>query len=395
MFCQSLRWIPLKQSSAQFETTLSARYCTKYSSDTKDRIMECKIHPTIERDCPGSMSSPLWSKLSLELLTIIITQTTDTKTLDSWCEATQESHHLHEAAMTARWRTVTIDDRDLLPAPGDDANNFKWAQKTLQRHKLGQHWKPAGKMVKTLLSTINESGRCPANYVQDLVFDFRLLRYWEDDIQEYWEDFSSDSEDDSEDDIQDVGLSVWDLMPTLESLKHTLKKLEGQFHNLRYLSCYGDTPQVILDFVASQDAAKIRGLEMRSLGAYGQLETPFKDWPPSQMYHPLRRWPLRLEELSTLHQLRNLDIHHLSNHETAGLLEALPRLIELHCLTLACKANVYYDHIRGCALKPLFDQISQNPDTESINSNLVAECSGWFPPNLKSLSLIDTNGPIE
>jgi len=348
--------------------------------------MEHKIYSTIERDCPGSLSSPLWSKLSLELLTIIITQTTDTKTLDSWCKATQKSHHLHEIAMTARWRTVTIDDRDLLPAPGDDENMFNRSQKRLQRHKLGQHWKPPGKMVNTLLSTINESGRCPANYVQDLVFDFRLMRYWEDDIQEYWEDIEGDWEDD----MEVPSLSAHDLMPTVESLKHTLTKLEGQFHDLRYLSCYGDTPQVILDFVASQDAAKIRGLEMRSLGAYGRLQIDFEDEPPFQRY-PLRRWPLRLEELSTLHQLRNLDIHHLSNHETTGLLAALPKLIELHCLTLACEAEEHGDHYGGCALKSLFDQIFQNRDTVSINSNLVAECSGWFPPDLKSLSLIDTN----
>jgi len=361
--------------------------------------MERKTYPTVERDCPGSLSSPLWSELSLELLAMIITQTTDTETLESWCEATQESRHLHETAMTARWRTVTIDDRDLLPAPGDDEDTFNLTQDRLQRHKLGQHWKPAGEMVNTLLGIMNESGRCPANYVQDLVLDFRLLRYWEDDIHDYWEEIEGDSEEsegdseenegDSEDDREVPTLSAHNLMPTVESLKHTLTKLESQFHNLRHLSCYGDTRQVILDFVASQDAAKIRSLELRSLGAYGGFQIKFEDEQPSRRW-PLRPWPLRLDVLSTLHQLTNLDIHFLSSHETTGLLAALPELIELRCLTLACEAAEHGDHGDGCALKSLFDQIFQTCDTASINGNLVAECSGWFPPNLKSLSLIDT-----
>ena len=175
--------------------------------------MERKTYPTIERDCPESLSFPLWSKLPLELLTNIIFQTTDTKTLHSWCKATQENHRLHQVAMTTRWRTVTIDDRDLLPAPGDDEEMFNETQERLKRHKLGQDWKPAGKIVNTLLSTVNnKSGRCPANYVQNLVFDFRLLRYWKDDIQNYCEPIEGDYEEDEE----ILSLSAHDLLPTVE-----------------------------------------------------------------------------------------------------------------------------------------------------------------------------------
>ncbi|MCJ1399062.1 hypothetical protein MMC11_002264 [Xylographa trunciseda] len=290
--------------------------------------------------------------------------------------------------MTARWRTVTVDDRDLLPAPGDDEEMFNEIQERLNRHKLGQDWKPAGKIVNILLSTIdNKSGRCPANYVQNLVFDFRLLRYSKDDIQDYCEPIEGDYEEDEE----ILSLSPHDLLPTVESLKHTFtKKLEGHFHNLRHLSCHGDTPQSMLDFVACQDAAKIRSLEIRTLGAFGRLRIDFQDEPPFQRY-PLRRWPLRLEELSKLLQLRTLDIHHLSNHETARLLAALPKLIELRCLILACEAEEQRDHYGGCALKSLFDQIFQHRDTVSINNDSVAGSLGWFPPNLKSLSLIDTH----
>ena len=347
--------------------------------------MKLKIYPTIERHCPDSLSSGVWSGVPLELLTMIIDLTTDKETLDSWCEATQESHHLHEAAMTARWRNVTIDDRDLLPAPGDDEELFNRIRERLQRFKLGQDWKPAGEMINTLLSTTNnESGCCPANYVQHLVFDFRLLRYWVDDIQEYWEYMSGDSEDEEE----IPTLNAHNLVPTENSLRHTLPMLKGHFHNLRYVSCYGDTPQAILDFATSQDAAKIGSFEMRSLGAFSRLQTDFAERPPFSSY--LRRWPLRLEELSTLHQLKALDIHRLSKYETAGLLAALHRLIELQCLTLACEAQEHADHYGGCALKSLFNQVFQNYDTVGINSNPVTECLPWLPPSLKSLSLIDT-----
>ena len=95
--------------------------------------------------------------------------------------------------------------------------------------------------------------------------------------------------------------------------------------------------------------------------------------------------------LSTLHQLRNLDVHRLSNSETAGLLTALPKLIELRCLTLACLAVEHDDDpgSGGCALKSLFDKIVQNRQTKSINNNSTAECSMWLPAGLESLSLID------
>jgi hypothetical protein len=339
--------------------------------------MERKVYG----DYPDSLSPSLWSSLPLELLTMIITQTTDMNTLDNWCEATQKNRHLYETAMMARWRIVIIDDRDLLPAPGDDKIRFDENQERMQKYNLGQHWKPVGEFVNTLLSTINnESGRCRANYIQGLVFDFRLLRYWEDNMQDYWEPIGEYSEEDLEDieDTEVPGLSAHDLVPSVESLKYTLTKLQGHLHNLRYLSCYGDTPEAILDFAANQDAVNMRSLDIRSLGAYSRLHIDFKD-EPYYSGHPLRRWPLLFENLSVLSHLKTLNIHRLSNHETTSLLNLLPKLIDLRCLILACEAEEHNDYYGGCALKSLFDQIFQNRDTH------------WFPRNLKSLSLIDTN----
>ena len=193
--------------------------------------MKRKTHPTTGRDRPaGLLSSPLWSKLPMELLTEIVTQTTDMETLDSWCEASQGSQILHEIAMAARWRTVTIDDQDLLPAPGQDKTRFNWIRKNMWKQGVELCWTPAYKLVNMLLDPIkNKPGRCPANYVQDLVFDFRLLIYLEEDVQ-------------------DSNFYVQDLMPTVEALKHTLEKLKGHFPNLRSLRCYGDAPQGDIGF---------------------------------------------------------------------------------------------------------------------------------------------------
>lgn len=346
-------------------------------------------------ECHGlvSMPSPLWSDLPFDLLLLVIAQTTDTETQDSWCEVTRGSHLLHKTALSTRWKTVTIDDRDLLPAPGDDEEFFQEIKERLQVHSLGQNWKPAGQMVNTLLSAIDsEPGRCPANYVQHLVLDFRLLRYWEDDVQDYWEYVDPDWEDDADSEEEPPTYNAWDLMPTLKSLQFTLGKLEGHFHNLHSLSCHGDTHQAILDFVAKSDAVKIRGLELRSLGAYGGFQIPYKDEQFLRRW-PLQRWLFRFEGLSVLHQLRSLDIHRLSNAETNDLLAVLPNLVQLHCLTLACESGEHnddYPKLGGCALKSLFDQIFQNRDVPSSSNDRVAESSRWFPSSLESLSLIDT-----
>ena len=355
--------------------------------------MEQNIHLPVGYDPSDPVSSPIWAELPFDVLTLIIAQTTDANTLDSWCNATKESHLLHEIAMTARWRSVTIDDRDLLPAPGDDTERFHEIEDRLWRHNLGQDWKPVGQMVKALLRTIgDEPGHCPANYVRDLVLDFRLLKYWEEDVRGYWEYIDPDWEEHLEEEPEPPSYTVEDLMPTLESLKYTFSQLEGHFRNLRSVSSHGDTHQVVLDFVARQDAVKICSLELRSLGAYGQFQVPYEDLPLRR--RPLRAWLFQFEGLSTLRQLRSLEIHHFSNKEIDGLLALLPRLVELQCLILACEAGEHnYGRSSGpggCAIKGMFDQIFENRAVSSSNSSPIAERSGSLPPNLKSLSLIDT-----
>jgi len=333
----------------------------------------------------------MWSTLTLDLIAMVIVQTVDAHSLDSWCEATIGNHHLHVTAMRARWRHTTIDDRDLIPAPGADEHEFNETQRTLRRNKLALHWKPSGYMVNLLLSTVQGTNHCPAHYVQDLIFDFRMLRYLEDDIRDFWEEPSPTSELGFEDyEIQGIGPR--DLMPTVKSLDYTLTKLKGQFHSLRNLRCYGDTPQVLLDFVTSQDAVKIQSLEMASLGGYGRLQIPWRELPSTRQ-HPLGRWPLHLERLSVLQTLESLEIWHLSNKETRSLLTVMPKLVNLRCLTLACEAEEHDVDYGGCAFRAMFEQIpqiTQNVGPASAGGAGVPGSAEWLPVSLKKLSLIDT-----
>ena len=152
-----------------------------------------------------------------------------------------------------------------------------------------------------------------------------MLRYYEDDIQNLYVGTPS---------------GVNSLMPTVKSLEHTLIELTGHFFNVRHIRCYGDTPQEILHFLETLNVAKIRALEMRRLGAYGQLQLDFEDQPPDEQY-PSGKWALWLEMLSMLHRLQLLNIHHLTTRETAGSLAVFPNLIELRYLESACKAAEY------------------------------------------------------
>lgn len=322
---------------------------------------------------------------------MIIDHTTDLQTLDSWCRATQYNPYLHKVALTARWKTAVIDDRDLFPAPGADQERFNEIQERLRRNNLGQQWKPAGEMVEALLRPIDGSNCYGANFVQDLTFDFRLLRYWKDEMQCWYEKIEGDwvEEEDSDEESGMSYYTVHDLLPTSESLKYTLTKLDGHFHDLSRLTCHGNVPCHLLDFLASQDVAKLHSLEMRSLKGYLQLEESPEDEPSDEMC-PLGRWPLRLKLLSTFRQLQTLTIYRLSTTEIAGLLSALPSLSKLRCLKLACEGEEHRRPHSGCALRLLLEKVFDGYRTKEVDGDLVSKRTKLLPPNLKSLSLIDT-----
>ena len=63
------------------------------------------------------MDPALWSRLPLEILSIIIENTADSKTLKSWRGAKKDSTCFHRIATRISYSTFTICEKDLLRAP--------------------------------------------------------------------------------------------------------------------------------------------------------------------------------------------------------------------------------------------------------------------------------------
>lgn len=315
--------------------------------------------PLMQDDRVQDMHLNLWSRLPVELVFLIITQTTCQSTQDAWCLATNKSRQLHEIAMETRWHSITIDDRDLLPAPGDDQIRFDEIEERLEELNISRDWKPAGQRLEALLTT-NNSGRCSANYVRQIVFDFRMLRYWTDEM------LSLEEPD------------AHEMMPSLEAAEYTLGQLKEHVRNLTHIICYGDTPQQLFDFV-SEYATGVRVLLLRGLGSHGALHIYWRDLPDLKIY-PSRRLPLKMGSLSILLQLVHLDIHRLSNHEVQAMMISLPKLINLQTLVIACNEAEHATR-NNCAFDLLFSTIPEEKRNESVI---------WLPLGLRHLSMIDT-----
>lgn len=307
----------------------------------------------------ADMQSILWSRLPMELVSLIITQTTCQRTQEAWCLATNNCRQLNQVAMKMRWSSVTIDDRDLVPATGDDRMRYEEIEEKLEELKIGRDWKPTGQIIQALLTPIDDSGRCAANYVRQMTFDFRMLRYWTDEIL----------------DLEDPH----GLLPSLEAAEYTLYNLEEHIRNLTHITCHGDTPQELFNFICKYAAtARELLLVRRGIGSYGALYIHWEDVPDRNLY-PSRRLPLEMSSLSTLHQLVVLDIHQLSYWEVQAIMTSLPELTNLQTLILACDEDEHSTE-NGCAFELLFSTKPEKQEETSVT---------WLPQGLKHLSMTD------
>lgn len=238
------------------------------------------------------MGSSMIVSLPNELLTAIFSYVNDFQTLENLCEVSETHPHLYEIVLAQRWKTVTIDDRDLVPAPGVDEGSSQTIQHKLAKRSIGQSWQPVGEGVRELVKPLNRINRYPANYVLDLILDFRMRRYWSKEV------------------FRRI-LHPWDDMPSEISLQHSLDILKPHLSNLRSVVCYGDLPQSILNFVADLNK-KIQKLELQRLGGAGVFRGDEKSMLDG---YPMPRCPLRLETLVVLNHLEHFDIHRLRGNE--------------------------------------------------------------------------------
>lgn len=304
------------------------------------------------------MESTIWSRLPLEVLVLVVTSTSDPETLISWCDATFEGSTIHQVALRQRWKSVKIDERDIIPAPGDDYRLFQ--QKERKLRKLNLSWKPAGKEVLELTKPLG-NGVLPATYVQDIVFDFRMSRFFRRDLS--------------------TRIDKWTVMPSGESFEHTLSILKPTIVNVRRIQAFGLVPEGLLDLFLGSTVVQSLSIRTREGAGVFYYERLTAEGPSTIL-------SLRLEALARLEQLQDLDIHGLLRDEAPRLATAIPKLTKLQRLVVADKQDEHSERYVGvvepCPMEIFIGKLLAREDLD-----LTCDRNEILPSTLKSLTLID------
>jgi hypothetical protein len=302
------------------------------------------------------MDSKTWSTLPLELLINIINHTDDAETLISWHKATIGSSYLHRIARNKRWKKVIIDKRDLIPAPGNDLLESQEKDQALKKLAPDRLWKPVGKGVLELLQE-SRNGFVPAKHVEEIVLDFRMLLFCESFIQ------SGPAE-------------PFEIMPSDETLEHTIALLMPLLVNVRQVEVSGNVPQTLLNAILSFNPSNIQSLKVRTPKGYGAFVYNSQSNRRSNF-----QW-LSFASLFKLQRIQVLDVHDLRVPETDRLAKAIPKL---KCLKQLTVSDMEVDHsdlnTNGCGVRTFLRRLltAEYHDVPDV-----------LPPSLTSLSLIDT-----
>ena len=315
------------------------------------------------------MDPSIWSRLPFELLLLVIASSSDAGSLASWCEATAENGRAHQIALKQRWRSVKIDEWGLIPKPGDDYHDFQQKERIMRRHKVGLSWKAVGEETLELTRPLG-NGLLPASYVEDILFDFRMLRFGGGDFAE---------------------LDRYKLIPSAESLDHTLSILKPTLVNVRRIEAFGSVPEALLSLVVDVTPLRIQSLRIRTRRGLGDFR--YQGSPSG----PSAKLSLSLDTLSKLSQLQDLDIHELSRDEAPRLATAIPKLTQLLRLVIADKENEHSEPnkvIGPCPMECFIDNLLATKHLQDCDSGLNNDRPGNLPSTLTSLTLIDNNtGP--
>ena len=318
------------------------------------------------------------------LITIVELACDDTQTAVNLCIATKGVPRLHEIALAKRWQKITIDDRDLVPAPGDDSDYTYRVDQKMNESGLVQKLKPRGWNVRLLTKQLDGNGRCLANHIRDLSFDLGMRRYFVEAA--------------STGNTSSINSDIWKLMPTLASLEHTLNLLQPHLIDVRTVECNGVVPQVMLNvLVRLKNSCKIRDLSVYKLYSPGRLvgmkylERECRRGRDGSG----QRWcywrdPIDYTCLQPLHGLTSLAIHKLKHEEVPSLVTLLPQLSHLAYLTIADEEHDYCGDPPTCAMRTLIKNLCHRKSRETsslspTNSNRI------FPASLISLELSDNH----
>ncbi|MCJ1284338.1 hypothetical protein MMC26_003669 [Xylographa opegraphella] len=283
----------------------------------------------------------IFKKFPPELLVLIIDQTSDLSTLDSWCEATISNLHLYRSAVRNRWRQVVIKDDDLVT---DSTHSNGYAN--TDGRSLCQR---TNERLVDRLSQIDARGNRIATHVRHLVLRFlfsslpsmRLLH----DMRHH------------------------QLVPMEDKLRISFVILAPHLIHVQSIKLDAVVPQSLLDLVLFHLSACLTSLNIRAQYRSGSVSFGIGSRSRAEY--------LQLEGLSCLSWLRTLKVRRLAHVEASGLARAIQCLSSLECLFVASKSAI------------------DNPRDRRLDSSLGTLLAYMFtaryglPTKLVSFTLVD------
>ena len=295
-----------------------------------------KAPPCLISSAPKS--SP-WTRLPLELISIIISYADDSPTLRSWHAAALHNRSIYNAVILHQWAHVTVAAPDLLPSPLE---------------KLGRPERRAQTNVIQVATTRAHHSILPAHHIRTLTIDLNNVRLKHSD-------------------------RLAGPLATGETLEHSLDRLFPHLHSLRRIDVLGDAPQELIDSVVGL----IPGNNITSLRIRLERDDPGRFSTPGRR-EKCQQVILQLDKLGRLKGLRELEIWGLKQEEAPRLAQALTQTTALRRLVIATDST--WDCMllaRGNIRSPLdtfFEHVFRSHDAET--------CCG-LPTTLEFLELHD------
>ena len=288
----------------------------------------------------------IFRKLPPELLAVIIDQTSDLSTLDSWCEATISNLHLYGRAVRSRWKEVVINDDDLIPEPTHSADCGNTNGRSLCQRRNER-------LIDRLTQT-DALGNTIATHVKYLALRFlfnslpslRLLR----------------------------DMNHHELVPTEDKIAFSFAILTPHLIHVQSIRLDAVVPQFLLDFVLFRLSQCLTSLNLRAQHPYTSVSFGNGSWSRVEY--------LQLESLSRLVWLRCLKVRRLAHVEAFGLARAIRSLKSLECLLVASKSAMEKPRDRrlDSSLGTFLSYVLSTGGTEY-----------GLPKTLRSLILVDDN----
>lgn len=296
------------------------------------------------------MDPALWSQLPLEVLSLIIQNTADSKTRKTWRDATKHSARLQHDAMQTTYSTFAICEKRLLRAP-KMSRRYDWytysAGDEASECTLSEAQRPKNQLVLELW-------RCGYQSLAPYVLRLNLQFYFA----------SSDRRT---------------YLVRSEDVRHTLNTILPAAKALQEIDHSGVLYQEDLDGIL--EVKSLRILRVRQ----SWNETPCM-CSEGRSPRPRALWLLDWSRLLHLHALKTLSVSQLHAFEAVGLAKALKKLRSLESL----RVEIAKTDVRAIdALSDDGDDLPFKTFIDALYHREEKDASEelGFPSSLKALAL--------